>query len=48
MRVEALTLMERCLGADRRSGLVPPVPARSRAHTTARATHVAWHPGCCE
>lgn len=37
--------MERCAGADRRSGLVPPVPARSRAHTPARASHVAVAPG---
>ncbi|MGF6943710.1 hypothetical protein BKA18_003502 [Streptomyces auratus] len=36
MRVEALALLRRYAGADRRSGPVPPVPARSSAHAAAR------------
>lgn len=46
MRVEALALLGRYAGADRRSGLVPPVLARSCAHTAARASTWQWHPGC--
>lgn len=46
MRVEALALLGRYAGADRRSGLVPPVPARSCVHTAARASTWQWHPGC--
>lgn len=45
MRVEVLALLRRYAGTDRRSGLVPPVPARSCAHTAARASHVAMPRG---
>lgn len=37
MRVEAPALVARYAGAERRSGLVPPVPARSCAHTAVLA-----------
>lgn len=40
MRVEALALLRRYAGADRRSGLVPPVLARSCAHTAGPASHL--------
>lgn len=46
MRVEALALLGRYAGANRRSGLAPPVLARSSAHTAARASTWQWHPGC--
>jgi hypothetical protein len=44
MRVEALALLGRYAGADRRSGLVPPVLARSCAHGSP-GVHVAVTPG---
>jgi hypothetical protein len=46
MRVEVLALMGRYASADRRSGLVPPVPARSCSHTAARVSTWQSHPGC--